>query len=52
MVFDSKIFERNQLVEAQGHILYLALQQLKHLDFGQVEKTLLGEAAKELEHDV
>ena len=40
--FDQKMFERNQLIEAQGYLLYLAIQQLRHLDFTVVEKTLLG----------
>lgn len=42
MTFDNKQFERNQLIEAQGYLLYLAIQQLSHLDFGLVEKKLLG----------
>ena len=42
VVFESKSFERNQLIEAQGYLLYLALTQMKHLDFASAERALLG----------
>jgi len=42
VVFESKSFDRNQLIEAQGYLLYLALTQMKHLDFGSAERALLG----------
>ena len=42
VAFDNKMFERNQLIEAQGYLLLLAIQQLRHLDFNLVEKQLLG----------
>jgi len=42
VVFDSKTYERNQLVEAHGYLLYLALKQLHHLDFNAADNTLLG----------
>lgn len=42
VVFDSRTYERNQLVEAQGYLLYLALKQLQHLDFNSADNTLLG----------
>ena len=48
VVFDSKKFERIQLVEAQGHLLYLAIEQMQHLDFDVVERRLLGNAADSL----
>ena len=47
VVFDQKIFERNQLIEAQGYLLFLALQNMKHLDFQVVERSLLGAFAPE-----
>lgn len=46
VMFDSKIFERSQLIEAQGHLLYLALEQMQHLDFDEVERSLLGAAQR------
>lgn len=42
VVFESKSFDRNQLIEAQGYLLYLALTQMKHLDFASAERALLG----------
>ena len=48
VVFESKAFERNQLIEAQGYLLYLALTQMKHLDFGSAERALLGGAPEQV----
>ena len=42
VTFENKLFDRNALVEAQGYLLYLALQHMTHLDFSQIEKSLLG----------
>ena len=42
VTFDNRIFERNQLLEAQGYLLYLSIQQLNHLDFGLADKHILG----------
>jgi len=44
--FESKSFERNQLVEAEGYLLYLALKQMSHLDLNAAEKNLLGANAE------
>ena len=42
VLFDNKMYERNQLVEAHGCLLILALKQMKHLDFNSVDNALLG----------
>ena len=42
VAFEQKSFDRNQLVEAQGYLLYLSLKQMNHLDFAAAEKSLLG----------
>lgn len=44
--FESKTFERNQLIEAEGYLLYLALKQMSHLDLNTAEKNLLGANAE------
>jgi hypothetical protein len=41
-MFDQKSFERNQLLEAQGCLLYLALAQMTHLDYPSAERSILG----------
>jgi hypothetical protein len=42
VVFESKTFDRTQLIEAQGYLLYLSIKQMSHLDFSSVERNLLG----------
>ena len=46
IVFESKTFNRIQLIEAQGHLLYLALEQMQHLDFDLIERRILAAAAE------
>lgn len=52
VVFEKRLFDRSELIEAQGYLLCLALDHLQHLDFDQVEKNLLGASCRDLERAI
>ena len=46
VIFDQKSFDRSSLIEAQGYLLFLALEHMKHLDFDQVAVNLLAASSE------